>query len=1028
MTPFELFIRRPVLSIVLSILVVLIGAVSYSRLTVRQFPNIDEPVVSVRTSYTGASAEIMESQVTQVLEDSIAGIEGIEIITSQSRQQTSNISVRFRPEVNPDVAASDVRDRVSRVRGRLPDEIEEPIISKVEADAQPVVYLSLTGQGLNPLELTDFARRNLVDRLQTVTGVSEVRIQGERVFAMRIWIDRARLASYGLTIQEVEAALRAQNVEIPAGIIESASREFTVLSQTGLTTPQQFRQVTLKQADGFVVRLGDVARVEIGPRSERSAAWFNGTPSVTLGIVKQATANPLDVSAGLRRILPDVTSDLPPGMRLAVAYDSSVFIDRSITAVYVTIAEAVALVVLIILLFLRSWRATLIPLVTIPISLIGAFALMLMFGFTINTLTLLSLVLAIGLVVDDAIVVLENIFRHIEEGMEPVAAAIRGIREIAFAVIAMTLTLVAVYAPMAFATGRTGKLFTEFALTLAGAVLVSGFVALTLTPMMCAGLLRRQENHGRIYTMLENGFEAMTRGYVRVLRAALRARWLVVGLALGSAAFSGLLFTQLRSELAPVEDQGTVFAQGIAPEGATLAFTAEHARRAEPALAADPDVQAYFTITGFPEVTRAIVIGRLKDWEDRERTQQEIVSGLNREFVKIPGVRIFAVNPPSLGGSGRLGSGVEIVIRTSEPYTRLKEHSDRVLEAARRSPALANLDSDLVLNKPQIRFDIDRQRVADLGLSVDVIGRTLESLIGGRQVTRFTRNGEQYDVVVQVEGIDRASPAALETIYVRNSRGDMVQLSSVARTTETIAPRELNRFNQLRSATISAAPAPGFTFGEALAALDQAAAEVLPPNVQTDYSGQAREFRQTGSSIALVFLLALLFIYLVLAAQFESFVDPFVIMVSVPLTMLGALLALWLTGGTLNVYSQIGLVTLIGLITKHGILIVEFANQLREQGRDMAEALIEACALRLRPILMTTGAMVLGAVPLALASGAGAESRSQIGWVIVGGMTLGTLLTLFVVPVAYSYFSRARVAPETKAEPVPALNAAGTRP
>jgi multidrug efflux pump len=1012
MNPFAVFVQRPVFSTVLSILVVLIGAVSYSRLSVRQFPNIDEPIVSVRTTYQGASAEIMETQVTQVLEDSIAGIEGIEIITSASRQQTSNISVRFRPEINPDVAASDVRDRVSRVRGRLPDEIEEPIIAKVEADAQPVIYLSLTGEGLSALELTDFASRFIVDRLQTVTGVSEVRIQGQRTYAMRIWIDRARLASYQLTVQEVEAALRAQNVEIPAGLIESRSREFTVLTQTGLTTPQQFRAIVLREQNGAVVRLGDVAKVEIGPRDQRTSAWFGGVPSVTLGIVKQATANPLDVSAGVTRAMPAISDDLPPAMRLAVSFDSSVFIARSINAVYVTIAEAVVLVVLIILLFLRSFRATLIPLVTIPISLIGAFALMLVFGFSVNTLTLLSLVLAIGMVVDDAIVVLENIYRHIEDGMEPVAAAMRGIREIAFAVIAMTLTLVAVYAPMAFATGRIGKLFVEFALTLAGAVVVSGFVALTLTPVMCAKLLRRQENHGRIYMALERFFQAMTSGYRRSLEAALSARWLVILIALGSAGVGAWSFSLLRSELSPVEDQGSIRAQGTAPEGATLTFTADQARRIEPVLAAHPDVQAYFTIVGFPDVTRAIVIARLKPWEERNRSQQEIVTEINRELAKIPGVRMFAANPPALGG-GRQGSPVEFVIRTSEPYAKLKEYSDRLLEAAGSSPALANLDSDLVLNKPQIRVDIDRQRVADLGLSIDVIGRTLESLLGGRQVTRFTQNGEQYDVMVQVADAERATPDVLSAIYVRSARGEMVQLSSVVTATETIAPRELNRFNQLRAATITATPAPGYTLGDALAALEAAAAEVLPPTVQIDYGGQSREFRQSGASIVLVFLLALGFIYLVLAAQFESFVDPFVIMVSVPLSITGALATLALTGGSLNIYSQIGLITLIGLITKHGILIVEFANQLREEGREKGEALVEAAILRLRPILMTTGAMVLGAVPLALASGAGAESRSQIGWVIVGGMTFGTLLTLYVVPVAYSLLSRSHAAAKT---------------
>lgn len=1006
MSPFELFVRRPVFSTVLSILVVLIGAVSYTRLAVRQYPNIDEPIVSVRTTYQGASAEIMESQVTQVLENSIAGIEGIEIITSQSRQQTSNISVRFRPQINPDVAASDVRDRVSRVRGRLPDEVDEPIISKVEADAQPVIYLSLTGEGLSALELTDFASRFIVDRVQTITGVSEVRILGQRAYAMRIWIDRARLAAYKLTIQEVEAALRAQNVEIPAGLIESQSREFTVLSQTALTTPQQFRQIVLRDENGAIIRIGDVAKVEIGPRDQRSAAWFGGVPSVTLGLVKQATANPLDVSAGVGQALPAITDDLPPGMRLSLSFDSSVFIEQSIFAVYETILEAIVLVVLIILFFLRSLRATLIPLVTIPISLIGTFALMLLFGFTINTITLLALVLAIGLVVDDAIVVLENIYRHIEAGMAPVKAAMQGIREIAFAVLAMTLTLVAVYAPMAFATGRIGKLFIEFALTLAGAVLVSGFVALTLTPVMCAKLLRRDEHHGRLYTLLERGFEALTHGYRRALEAALQRSWLVIGVAVVMAGLGAWSFATLRSELAPIEDQGTIRISGIAPEGATLAFTADYARRVEPILRADPDVEAYFTIVGFPEVTSAIATARLKPWGERQRTQQQIVRALNRELAKIPGIRLFASNPPSLGAGGRANSPVEMVIRTSEPYATLKGHADRVIQAAAALPQLVNLDTDLVLNKPQIRVNIDRQRVADLGLSIDGIGRTLETLLGGRQVTRFTMNGEQYDVVVQIPDIERATPDVLGSLYMRSSRNEIVQLSSVVTSVETVAPRELNRFNQLRAATITATPAAGYSLGEALSALETASRAVLPASVQIDYSGEAREFRQSGASILLVFLLALGFIYLVLAAQFESFIDPLVIMISVPLSITGALMALALTGGTLNIYSQIGLVTLIGLITKHGILIVEFTNQMREEGRETIDALISAAQLRLRPILMTTGAMVLGALPLALGSGAGAESRSQIGWVIVGGMTIGTLLTLFVVPVAYRFLAQ----------------------
>ncbi|MGO4170936.1 efflux RND transporter permease subunit [Bosea sp. TAF32] len=1006
MSLFELFVRRPVLSTVLSLLVMLIGIVCYGRLTVREYPNIDEPIVSVQTIYRGASAEIIETQVTQILENSIAGIEGIEIISSASRQERSQISVRFRPDIDPDVAASDVRDRVSRVRGRMPEEIDEPIIAKVEADSQPVLYLSLTSTRHSPLELTDFADRFIAERVQNITGVAEVRILGQRQYAMRIWLDRSRLSAYDVTVQQIEAAVRAQNIEIPSGRIESSDREFTVLSQTGLVTPEQFREIVVKDAAGFPIKLKDLARVELGALEERNAAWFKGSPSVTVGIVKQATANPLDVSSGVRAALPGIIEDLPDGMSIAVSYDSSIFIDRSIKAVFQTIIEAIVLVVLIIFVFLRSLRATLIPLVTIPVSLIGSFALMYAFGFTVNTLTLLSMVLAIGLVVDDAIVVLENVHRHIEDGMEPNKAAIRGINEIAFAVVAMTLTLVAVYAPMAFSTGRTGKLFIEFALTLAGAVLVSGFVALTLTPMMCAKLLRHHDKHSWLYNVLERGFEGLSRGYRASLRAALTVRPLIVLLAVGVAGGGYYFFTHLRSELAPVEDRGTINVIGVAPEGATMSFTASYARRVEEYFSKLQEVDTYLVIVGFPDVTRAIAIARLKPWEERERKQQDLVADITRELGQIPGIRLFANNPPSLGQGNANSKPVEFVLRSSESYAQLKSYVDQLMREVADSPALSNVETNLILDKPQIRVTIDRQRAADLGVGVDVIGRTMETLLGGRQVTRFNMNSKQYDVMLQVAGSERNTPQALQSIYLMGRSGAVVQLSSLVKIEETVAPKELVRFNQLRSATITALPAPGYSLGDALKVLEDATARVLPSSVQVDYSGQSREFKQSGASIFLVFLLALGFIYLVLAAQFESFVDPVVIMVSVPLSLTGALAALYYTGGTMNVYSQIGLITLVGLITKHGILILEFTNQLREEGKEMIDALVEAAELRLRPILMTTGAMVLGAVPLAIAHGAGAESRSQIGWVIVGGMTFGTLLTLYVVPVAYSYLAR----------------------
>jgi multidrug efflux pump len=618
------------------------------------------------------------------------------------------------------------------------------------------------------------------------------------------------------------------------------------------------------------------------------------------------------------------------------------------------------------------------------------------------------MVLAIGLVVDDAIVVLENIHRHIEDGMEPTKAAIKGINEIAFAVVAMTLTLVAVYAPMAFSTGRTGKLFVEFALTLAGAVLVSGFVALTLTPMMCAKLLKHHDKHNWLYNILERFFEALASGYRSSLRFALSVRPVVVLLALGVAGGSWWFFTNLRSELAPVEDRGTITAIGVAPEGATMAFTADYARRVEDYFSKIQEVETYLVIVGFPDVTRAIAFARLKPWEERHRKQQDLVAEINKGLSQIPGIRLFATNPPSLGQGGANSKPVEFVLRSSDPYVTIKENVDKLIAEVQGHPALTNIETNLILDKPQIKVSIDRQRAADLGVGVDVIGRTMETLLGGRQVTRFNMNGEQYDVMLQVAGAERSTPQALQSIYLMGRGGQAVQLSSLVQIEENVAPKELIRFNQLRSATITAVPGPGYSLGDALNVLEQGAAKVLPASFQTDYSGQSREFKQSGSSILLVFLLALGFIYLVLAAQFESFVDPVVIMVSVPLSITGALAALYFSGGTLNVYSQIGLITLVGLITKHGILILEFTNQLREEGHEMIDALVDAAELRLRPILMTTGAMVLGAVPLALAEGAGAESRSQIGWVIVGGMTFGTLLTLYVVPVAYSYLARSK--------------------
>lgn len=1006
----EVSVRRPVFATVLSLLIVLIGLVSFSNLTVREYPKIDEPNVTVTTSFAGASSEVVEAQVTNILEDSLAGIEGVDVITSISRQEQSQITVRFRLERDPDAAAAEVRDKVARVRGRLPQTIDEPVVAKVEADAFPVVWLALSSDIHDALQLSEMANRIVRPVLQTATGAADVRVFGERRFSMRIWLDPDRLAAFRLTVQDVEDALRRSNLEVPAGRIESSQREFNVTAATDLQTVEEFRQVTIRQVNGIPVRLGDVARVELGPRDERTAVRLNGNETVSLGVIRQATANPLELSASVRSLLDRVRDDLPDGVSVNIANDNSVFIDRSIRAVYQTIAEAVVLVTLVIFLFLRTGRAAIIPLITIPVSLIGAFALIALFGFSINTLTLLALVLAIGMVVDDAIVVLENIHRHIEEGLAPFAAAIKGAKEIAFAVIAMTLTLVAVFAPLAFTPGRTGKLFAEFALVLAGATLISGFVALTLTPMMCSKLLKPQEKHrvNRLSQVLDSAFHGLTRGYVWLLGASLKARWLVVLVMLASAGASGWFFENIKRELAPLEDRGVILNVVNGPDGATLDFTRRYVEAIENVGLQYPEFDRIFSIVGNPSVAQGTVFFRAVPWEERERTTLEMAREMMPRIATLPGINAFPITPPSLG-QGFRERPINYVILTTDSYENLSQVVRQFQERMAQFPGFLQVDTDLRLNKPEIRMEVDRERAADMGVSVDAIARTVETMLGGRIVTRYKQGGEQYDVVVQTDSAQRATPDDIERLFVRGRNDAMIPLASLVTTREVVVPRELNHFAQRRSASITANLGPELALGEALEIMDSIAREVLPQGYTTDLNGQSREFLNASGSLAVVFVLALLFIYLVLAAQFESFIDPFIILLSVPLSMLGALLALQFTGGTLNVFSQIGLITLIGLITKHGILIVEFANQLRQQGLDTLSAVKRSSELRLRPILMTSGAMILGAIPLALATGAGAESRQQIGWVIVGGMTVGTLLTIFVVPTMYTLFARKAV-------------------
>ena len=1031
----EISVRRPVFATVLSLLIVLVGAVSFDRLTVREYPKIDEPVVTVSVRYAGASAEVIESQVTKPLEDSIAGIDGVDVITSISRAEQGQITVRFRLEKDADSAAAEVRDRTSRVRNRLPQAVDEPVISKVEADAFPVIFMTFGSDSLSPLQINDLINRVAKSRLQSVTGVADVRIYGERKYAMRVWLDTDKLASYRLTTQDVEDAIRRSNLELPAGRIESQQRELSVTSQTDLVRPAQFGDIVIKNVNGFSVKVRDVARVQEAAAEERTAVRLNGRAAVAVGVIRQATANPLDLSKGVREAIPKLKADLPPDMQIDIANDNSIFIDRSVTNVYRTIVEAVILVALVIFVFLRTLRASLIPIITIPVSLVGTFGLMALAGFSINTLTLLALVLAIGLVVDDAIVMLENIYRHIEEGMDPFSASIKGAREIGFAVVTMTATLVAVYAPLAFTPGRTGRLFVEFALALAGAVVVSGLVALTLTPMMCSQLLKHNPNPNWFDRTMERLLTRMSDRYASVLRwvvtaraavrsnpgepgrygvgqrvkgAVLQARWLVVGVMLACGVALMLLFPTMKQELSPLEDRGVILANITAPDGATLEYTNRYAQAIEKLGQPYKEFDRIFANVGNPTVAQGSVVFRTVDWEDRKRTTLELARELQPKLAGLPGVSVFPITPPSLG-QGFRERPVNFVIQTSDSYQNLSAVARQMMEEIAKNPGIVSPDIDLRLNKPELRIEVVRDKAADLGVSVEVVAKAIETVLGGRNVTRYKRDAEQYDVIVQTEARGRTTPEDIERIYVRGRNDTMIPLSALVKVRESVSPRELNHFGQRRSVSITASLAPDYSLGDALNFMDATAAKVLKTGYTTDLNGTSREFKKSQGALVVVFLLALVFIFLVLAAQFESFIDPLVIMVSVPLSMIGALLALKWSGGSINVYSQIGLITLVGLITKHGILIVEFTNQLRAGGMTMVDALIKASSQRLRPILMTTGAMVLGSVPLALATGAGAESRIQIGWVIVGGMSLGTLLTIFVVPTMYALFARQAV-------------------
>ncbi|MFZ5625615.1 MAG: efflux RND transporter permease subunit [Gemmatimonadota bacterium] len=998
-------IRRPVLTIMLSAAVVLFGIIGYSQLTVREFPDVDPPVISVSTILPGANPQVVESAVTDILEEELSTVPGLRTLTSSSAEQVSNITLEFTLDRKVEDAAQDVRDKISRVRGRLPQDIEEPIVAKQEADASPFFWLALSGANYNLLQLSDIADRVVKTRLQSLPGVGSVFIAGERRYSMRVWLSASELAARGLTVQDVENAIRTRSVEIPAGRIESNRREFTVRSLGELKTPDEFAGLVVSNEHGQLVKLRDLGRVELGPEDDRSSLRFNGTSAIALGVVRQSKANLIDVADAIRAELPAIQAALPPGVSIDPGYDASIFVKRSIKEAQETLVIAAGLVVVIIFVFLRNVRATIIPGLAIPVSIIGTFAVMYFLGFSINNLTLLALTLAIGIVVDDAIIVLENAYRHQEElGEDPERAAVNATREIAFAVIATTISLVAVFTPLAFLKGSTGRLFNEFGIAVAGAVLLSGFVALTLTPMLCARILRVPRTHGPLFRMFERGFEGLTSGYSRLLRAAVNRRTLVVLAAAASLALAVVLFRALKREFVPPEDRGSFISIIIAPEGSTLEYTNEYQRQVEAILGKTGDVETYFSIVGgfLGSPNRGIIFARLADWSNRKRSVQDVISEVQPKYFGIPGIFAFANNPPAFGG---FGNPVQFVVRNSD-FDALKRGMDSLMARARRIPGLINVDTDLRVNKPELTVTFDRDRAEDLGVPVRDIASTLQTLLGGRRVSTFTQANKLYDVIVQLKPEERATPSDMAGLYVRGRSGALVQLDAVVQASEGVGPRSLAHFNRQRSATLNANLAPGFTLGEALDSLDRIAREVLPPGTTTALAGESRELRESGSSLYFAFGLALLVVFMVLASQFESLVHPFTVLLAVPLAVTGALATLWVAGSTINLYSQIGMILLIGLVTKNSILLVEYANQLKERGLDTVSAVLESGRVRLRPIVMTSVATIMGAVPIALGLGAGSISRRPLGYAIVGGVFFSTILTLFLVPVVYTLLDR----------------------
>jgi len=1013
----DLSVRRPVVAMVMSALLLIVGVVGYLSLSVREYPDTDPPVISVSTTYTGASAQVIENRITQPLEDRLAGVEGIDVISSRSSDGRSDISIEFRPGRDVDSAANDVRDRVGGALGDLPDDALPPEVRKVDADSQPVVFFLVRAPGWEPLALGEYVDRVLVDRLSNIDGVAQVITPGIARPAMRVWFDPGRLAAYRLTTGDVEAALRSQNVELPAGRIESEAQNVSLRVQRDFVTPADFASLVIGRApDGYQVQLGDVARVEEGPENPYSGFHYNGEQAVGLGVVRQSGANTLEVVQTVKAEVAVLQNELPPGVTIDTGGDSSLFIEQAIEGVWHTLAEAAVLVTLVIFLFLGSVRATFIPAITVPICLMAAFAVLWMAGYSINLLTLLAMVLAIGLVVDDAIVVLENVHHRIEQGEPPLLAAFAGTRQVSFAVISTTLVVCAVFVPVMFIAGQTGLLFRELAVAMIATVALSGFLALSLAPMLCSKMLRpaiRTGFSGRI----ERALNSMNRGYGRALDTVMR-RWLpfaasVVVLMVGA----GLTFTLLDSELVPPEDTGIVDARLNAPEGTGFAELQRYVTQAEEVvlpLVGDGAVRGI--IGRYPsgnaageDFNSANLNVFLNHWDDRDVTSTEVVAEINSALAGVAAVRGNATVRSSLG-RGR-GQPVNFVIAGTS-YEELAVARDRIMTAARDYPGIVNLDADYVETKPQVLIEIDRERAGDLGISIADVSQSLQSLMGSRRVSTYVRDGEEYRIIVQAEAAGRTSEAALDALYVRARGGELVPLSNIVTLRESATARELGRFNKLRAITLQGSLAPGYTLGAALTFLEAQASD-SPEILGVGYRGESLAFKQTGGSIWLVFGITVFIIYLLLAAQFESFIHPAIIISAVPLAVSGGVLGLWLCGMTINLYSQIGIVMLVGLSAKNGVLIIEFANQLRDEGLSVADAIREASIRRLRPIVMTSLATVAGAVPLAIASGAGAGARSAIGVVVVFGVSIATVVTLFVVPLLYRWLAPYTSSPQT---------------